>query len=89
MTPSRDRFLKRAGWPPVAHPTSLPKDELMPTKWTPRLWFEVDAERDPIAGQMHAIGEPPRSFDSWLELVALIEQTRARRSHPATHSKGT
>ncbi len=61
----------------------------MPTEGTPRLWFEVDTGRDPIAGQMHAIGEPPQPFHSWLELVALIEQMRARRSQPATHRKGT
>ena len=49
----------------------------MPTAGTPRLWFEVDADRDPIAGQMHIYGEHPRSFEGWLELVALIEQTRS------------
>lgn len=44
---------------------------------TPRLWFEVDSDRDPIAGHMHVGDEPRRSFGCWLELVALIEQTRA------------
>lgn len=52
----------------------------MPTEGPPRLWFEIDTACHPIGGHMHVGGEPPRSFDSWLELVALIEQTRARRS---------
>ena len=61
----------------------------MPADETPRLWFELDTERDPIGGRMHVGAHPPRTFDSWLELVALIEQTRAetrlgRTSGPKT-----
>ncbi len=56
----------------------------MPTDECPQLWFEVDPDRDPIAGHMHAGAEPRRPFDSWLELVALIEEARATRAHSET-----
>lgn len=58
----------------------------MPTNECPGLWFEVDPDRDPIAGHMHVSGEPTRPFHSWLELVALIEQTRATRSDSETET---
>ncbi len=54
----------------------------MPTEEPPRLWFELSTGSDPIAGQMHADGNPSRSFHSWLELVALIEEMRAERPEP-------
>ncbi len=57
----------------------------MPPEGFPRLWFEVDPVRDPIAGQMHAGAGPTRPFHNWLELAALIEQTRATRSDCETH----
>lgn len=50
----------------------------MPSQASPRVWFALDTECDPIAGQMHIDDQAPCSFDSWLELVALIEQARAR-----------
>lgn len=56
----------------------------MPSDEPPQLWFEVDPDRDPIAGYMHLGGEPTRAFDSWLELVALIEQKRAANSDQGT-----
>lgn len=34
---------------------------------------------------MHADGVPSRSFDSWLELVALIEEMRAERPEHKPH----
>lgn len=57
----------------------------MPTQEPSRLWFELNTGSDPIAGQMHADGNPSRSFHSWLELVALIEETRAKRPEPKPH----
>ncbi len=56
----------------------------MPTEGPRRPWFEVDPHCEPIAGRMHVGGEPPHSFTSWLELIALIEQTRA----PAAAARG-
>jgi hypothetical protein len=65
--PSRDR-------PMPAH------DGDMPTEQQPQVWFEIEAGSDPIAGLVHVAGEPPHAFDSWLELVAMIEQARAART---------
>ena len=57
----------------------------MPTQEPSRLWFELNPGSDPIEGQMHADGNPSRPFHSWLELVALIEETRAERPDPDPH----
>ena len=57
----------------------------MPSQEPPRLWFELNTGSDPIGGRMHADGNPPRSFHSWLELVALIEEMRAERSEANLH----
>lgn len=57
----------------------------MPTQKPSRLWFELNSGSDPIDGQMHADDNPSRPFHSWLELVALIEETRAQRPDPNPH----
>ena len=57
----------------------------MPMQEPSRLWFELNIGSDPIEGQMHADGNAPRSFHSWLELVALIEEMRAERSESNPH----
>jgi hypothetical protein len=57
----------------------------MPTQEPSRLWFELNTGSDSIVGQMHADGNPTRSFHSWLELVALIEEMRDQRSQPNPH----
>ena len=43
-----------------------------------RVWVEVDASAEPIAGTIHRRGDPARPFAGWLELVALLESERGR-----------
>lgn len=41
-----------------------------------RVWIEIDPAAEPISGVLHHGSEPARSFDGWLELVALLETER-------------
>ena len=43
-----------------------------------RVWVEVDAAAEPIAGLVHRGADPARPFAGWLELVALLESERGR-----------
>jgi hypothetical protein len=47
-----------------------------------RVWVEVDAASEPIAGLIHRGRSPARPFAGWLELVALLESERGREVDP-------
>jgi hypothetical protein len=44
-----------------------------------RVWIEIDASSEPIAGVVHHGCEPDRPFAGWLELVAVLEAARRPR----------
>jgi hypothetical protein len=68
---------ERAGCIPVAVVTRRRHDEPMCTDAPPnRVWVEVDASAEPIAGLVHRGAAPARPFAGWLELVALLESER-------------
>ena len=41
-----------------------------------RVWVEIDARAEPIAGTVRRGADRPRPFAGWLELVALLESER-------------
>lgn len=76
--PAGSVVVKEQGGLPSRSCASFAHDGHMPSQASPRVWFEIDTECDPIGGWMHVDDQAPCSFDSWLALVALIEQARAR-----------
>jgi hypothetical protein len=53
-----------------------------------RVWVEVDASAEPIAGLIHRGADPARPFAGWLELVALLESERDRAIDPGAARGG-
>ena len=47
-----------------------------------RVWVEIDAAAEPIAGVVHRGSDAARPFAGWLELVALLESERDRAVDP-------
>jgi hypothetical protein len=66
-----------AGCFPVARLRRRDDDSVMPSPSLARVWFEIDWDSDPIGGRVYVTGAPVRPFSGWLELIALIEETRS------------
>jgi hypothetical protein len=47
-----------------------------------RVWVEIDASSEPIAGIVRRGADPARPFAGWLELVALLESERRTGGDP-------